>query len=328
MSRIAGPTALTKVILGGVLVLSWAFAVAGEPVRVGILSQASAAAPSPSVDAVTRALRELGYRHGENIVLESRYAEGKAERLPELAKELVALPVNVILAIGGEAIAASKNATSAIPIVIGTGGDFVALGWIASWDRPGGNVTGVQYPVLEAVRKRVDLFAHALGGLSRLAVLVYTPYPPSPQFLHEAEAAAKERHIQVLPIQISTAEELEAAYREAQQSGAQAVMALQAPFFFQQRQQLTALATHYKLPLAGGEPGFADAGAMLQVGPDIPGCAAGAAVFVDRLLKGAQASELPVERCRKIEVVFNHKAARALGRTIDPTLTQGARVIE
>src|SRR5262245_26540298 len=105
-------------------------------------------------------------------------------------------------------------------------------------------------------------------------------------------------------------------------------MALQAPFFFQQRQKLTELATQYKLPLTGGNLGFADAGAVLQVGPDIPGCAAGAAVFVDRLLRGAQASELPIERCRKIEMVFNLKAVRTLGLTIDSTLTQGACAIE
>jgi putative ABC transport system substrate-binding protein len=272
----------------------------------------------------------MGYRHGENnIVLEYRYAEGKRERLPELAKELVALPVHVIVAASVEAAVASKRATSSIPIVIApVEGDFVAMGLIASWDRPGGNVTGMNLPRGEAARKRVELFKQAIGSLSRLAVLVYAPNLASPQLLHEVEATAKERMIHVLPINVSKPEDLDAAFKEAQQSGAQAIMTLQASFFFQQRQKLAELAAQSKLPLAGGEPEFAEAGAVLQVNVDIPGCAAGAAVFVDRILKGAKASELPVERCRKMEVVFNLKAARALGLTIDPALTREARVIE
>lgn len=328
MSRSAVPTMLTRVNLGCLLVLSWTLAVAGEPVRVGILAP-GVGLPTGTAQTVTRALHDVGYRHGENIVLEYRYAEGKPERLPELAKELAALPVRVIVAVGVEAVVASKRATSSIPIVIATGeGDFVAMGLIASWDRPGGNVTGMNLPRGEAARKRVELFKQAIGSLSRLAVLVYSPNPASPQLLHEVEATAKERMIHVLPINVSKPEDLDAGFKEAQQSGAQAIMTLQAPFFFQQRQKLAELAAQSKLPLAGGEREFAEAGAVLQVSLDIPGCAAGAAVFVDRILKGAKASELPVERCRKMEVVFNLKASRALGLTIDPALTREARVIE
>ena len=329
----ARPTMWTSVIFGYLLVMLWALSVAGEPVRVGFLSPGApprgAASPSSTLGAITKALHELGYRPGENIVLEYRYAEGHPDRLPALAKELAALPVHVMVTFGLEAIVASKQATSAIPIVTATGGgDFVAMGLIASWDRPGGNITGINTPTLEAVRKRVELFTQALPSLSHLAVLVYTPNPASPQFVHEVEAVAKERTVHVLPIPLSTAEEIEAAFAKAQQAGAQAVMVLQDPFFSQQRQQLVTLAAQYKWPLAGGESGFAESGAMLQVGPDNPGCGARAAVFIDRLLKGAKASDLPIERCRKMAVVFDLKAARALGLTIDPTLTQGARVIE
>jgi putative ABC transport system substrate-binding protein len=300
---------------------------------VGFLSPSApprgAVSPSSTLGAITKALQELGYCPGENIVLESRYAEGHPDRLPALATELVALPVHVLVTFGLEAAVASKQATSTIPIVTATGGgDFVAMGLIANWDHPGGNLTGINTPTLEAVRKRVDLFTQALPSLSRLAVFVYTPNPASPQFLHEVEAMAKERSVHVLPIPLSTAEEIEAAFATAQQAGAQAVMVLQDPFFSQQRQQLVTLATQYQWPLAGGESGFAESGAVLQAGPDNPGCGARAAVFIDRLLKGAKASELPIERCHKMAVVFNLKAARALGLTIDPTLTQGARVIE
>jgi len=255
----ARPTVWTSVIFGYLLVMLWALSVAGEPVRVGFLSPGApprgAASPSSTLGAITKALHELGYRPGENIVLEYRYAEGHPDRLPALAKELAALPVHVMVTFGLEAIVASKQATSAIPIVTATGGgDFVAMGLIASWDRPGGNITGINTPTLEAVRKRVELFTQALPSLSHLAVLVYTPNPASPQFVHEVEAVAKERTVHVLPIPLSTAEEIEAAFAKAQQAGAQAVMVLQDPFFSQQRQQLVTLAAQYKWPDTVGEP--------------------------------------------------------------------------
>src|SRR5438128_5118999 len=155
----ARPTMWTSVIFGYLLVMLWALSVAGEPVRVGFLSPGApprgAASPSSTLGAITKALHELGYRPGENIVLEYRYAEGHPDRLPALAKELAALPVHVMVTFGLEAIVASKQATSAIPIVTATGGgDFVAMGLIASWDRPGGNITGINTPTLEAMRKR------------------------------------------------------------------------------------------------------------------------------------------------------------------------------
>ena len=161
---------------------------------------------------------------------------------------------------------------------------------------------------------RVELFKQAMGSLSRLAVIVYPADRVSAELLCVAEATAKERNIQILPINISKAEELEAAFQEAHQWGAQAVMPLQGPIFFFQQKKIAELAASYKLPLAGPEWGYADAGAVLEVSPDIPGCAARAVGFVDRILKGAKANELPVERCRMMHVVFN--------RNNDPTRSQ------
>jgi putative tryptophan/tyrosine transport system substrate-binding protein len=181
---------------------------------------------------------------------------------------------------------------------------------------------------LEAVHKRLELFTHAMPSLVHLAVLVYGPSPASPQLWREVEVAAKARHVHVLPLYVSHSEDLEEAFQEAQHLGAQAVMTLYAPFFVRHTTKIVALTAQAKLPLAGGEPGLAATGAVLQVGPDYDGCAAGAAVFVACILEGAKASELPVERCRQMVVVFNRKAAHALGLTIDPTVTRGARVIE
>jgi putative ABC transport system substrate-binding protein len=322
------PASLKRTILGLIIAFVPALAVASELPKIGVLFPGPAG-PAPSIQAFANALSELGYRDRQNIVIEYRYADGKFDRLPALAKELADLPVNVIVAVGGEALVATKRATDAIPIVSATGeGDFVAMGLIASWDQPGGNITGMNLSSAEAAQKRVEVFKQAVPMLARLAVLVHALYPASPQLLAVLESSATQHDIQVQPISVSTPEELEGAMAAAKQAGANAVMTLQGPFFFLQRKAVADLAAQHKLPLAMGEPLSAEAGALLQVNPDVPECAARAAAFVDRILKGAKPGDLPIERFSSTQVVFNLKAARDLGITIDPEVTRGGRVIE
>jgi putative tryptophan/tyrosine transport system substrate-binding protein len=315
-------------LLGMLIAVSPALALASDPPRIGILFPGPAG-PAPSLQAFEKALSELGWRHGDNVLLDYRYAEGQLDRLPEMAEDLVNLPVNIIVAFTGEAVVAAYRTTRSVPIVSATGdGDFVAMGLIASWDRPGGNVTGMNLSSAEAARKRVEVFKQALPSLARLAVLVHAPYPSSPQLLSEMEAVAKQLDIQVYPLSISAPEELGPAFVTATQAGAHAVSTLQGPFFLFQRKPIIELAVQHKLPLAMGEASAAEAGALLQVSPDVPGCAARSASVVDRLLRGANPAELPVERFSHTQSVFNLKVARSLGMTIEPAATQGARVIE
>ena|SRR6266850_3029770 len=300
---------------------------AAELPRVGVLFPGPAG-PVPSIQAFTKALGDLGYRDRQEVVFEYRYADGKPERLPALAKELADLRVEVIVAVAGEALLAAKRTTSSIPIVSATGdGDFVAMGLIATWERPGGNVTGMNLSSAEAARSRVQVMKKAMPQLSRLAVIVHAPYPSSAELLAELTTSAKRLGISVHAINVSKPEDLEGAIATAKQAGAEAVSSLQGPFFFFQRKAMVELAAKYRLPLAMGEALAADAGAMIQVSPDVPGCAARAATFVDRILKGANPADLPIERFSNTQVAFNLKAARELGVSIDPAVTSGAKVI-
>jgi putative ABC transport system substrate-binding protein len=316
------------VVLAVLLVLPPALAVAADLPSVGILFPGPAG-PAPSLQALEKGLRDLGWRPGETVLLEYRYADGKLDRLPALAKDLVELRVKAIVAVAGESVVAARHATNAIPIVSATGdGDFVAMKLVESWGRPGGNVTGMNLSSGEAARKRVELMKEALPALTRLAVLFHAGYPSSPQLLGDVEAAAKPLGVQIQPVRISTPDELDTAIASARKGGAEAVMTLQGPFFFFQRRTVAELAARHKLPLAMGEALSADAGALLQVNPDVAGCAERSASYVDRILRGANPAELPVERFGSTQVVFNLRTARDLGLSIPAGATRGARLIE
>src|SRR5262245_47997237 len=202
-------TLCAGVVVAVVLVLSPTLAIAADLPRVGILFP-GAAGPAPSLQALEKGLRDLGWRPGDTVLLEYRYADGKLDRLPALAKDLVELRVKAIVAVAGESVVAAHRATSAIPIVSATGdGDFVAMRLVESGGRPWGNVTGMNLSSGEAARKRVELMKEALPALTRLVVLYHAGYPSSQQLLGDVEAAAKPLGVQIESVRISAPDELD-----------------------------------------------------------------------------------------------------------------------
>jgi putative ABC transport system substrate-binding protein len=301
---------------------------AAEIAKIGILFPGPKG-PAPSVDAVVKALGELGYKDGQSATFDIRYAEGKFDQLPALATDLVAQKPNIIVAVAGEALFAAAQATTTIPIVSATGGgDLVKAGLIKSLERPAGNVTGMWLTSDEAAAARVETLKKLMPSMVKLAVLASATYPENEILLSVVQAAAKRLAISVESHTIAKPDEIEGAITAAKSAGAEAIMTLQGPFFFFQRKLIADLALKHKMPLAISEALGGDAGALLQVNPDVPGCAARSATYVDRILKGARPGDLPVERYGNKQLVINLKTAKALGMTIDPSVLQGARVIE
>jgi putative tryptophan/tyrosine transport system substrate-binding protein len=301
---------------------------AAEVPRIGILFPGPKG-PAPSVDAVVKALADLGYKDGQSVTIDIRYAEGKFDLLPTLAKDLVAQSPKIIVAVAGEALFAVAQATTTIPIVSATGGgDLVKAGLIKSPEHPGGNVTGMWLTSDEAAAARVETLKKIMPSLARLAVLASATYPENQFLLPVAEAAAKRLGIAIQTHAVANPDEVEGAIAAAKGAGAEAIMTLQGPFFFFQRKLIAELALKHKMPLAMSEALAGDAGALLQVNPDVPGCAARSATYVDRILKGAKAGDLPVERYGNKQLVINLKTAQALGMKVDPPALDGAKVIE
>jgi putative ABC transport system substrate-binding protein len=295
--------------------------------RIGILYSGSRG--TPSIEGVVQGLQQLGYRDGKNVIFDFALARGKPEDLPKLAKSLVDRKVRVIVAISGETLLAARHATDEIPIVSASaGGDFIAPGLIRSWDHPGLNVTGMNLSIRPAIRKRLEVLRQIMPSLSKLAVLVYEPNPESPALLEtlKASAAAHGVHLTVFPIE--TPADLAPAIVEGKKAGANAVMTLQGPFFFAQRQYIGGLAQAQHIPLVMGEPRSAEAGALLQVNPDVPGCAARSVRFVDLIMRGAQPRDLKIETYDRMEIVVNLKAARDLQLPVDASGIKNARIVD
>jgi len=284
---------------------------------------------SAAIANFVKAMDALGYQDGRTISFEFRYADGKADQLPLMAKELVEQNPKLIVGFAHEAVVAAARATAAIPVVSATGDvDFLGLGLAKSLERPGGNVTGMTVSAGQAAELRVELLKKVVPGLSTVAVLIDPSNSASPRLLSMMEAAATKVAVRLQPVNVSRPEELDQVIAAAKASGANAVSSLQGPFFFFQRKLLGELSEKHRIPLAMSEPLSAEVGALLQVNPDVPGAAAASAKFVDQILKGASPANLPIERHPKIDVVINLKVAKALGLSIDHALAPGARIIE
>jgi putative ABC transport system substrate-binding protein len=294
----------------------------GRIYRIGWLDYA--APESPELKAVREGLRELGYVEGQNIIVESRYAEGKNERLPALAEDLVRLTPDVIVTRAAPAARAAKGATSAIPIVMVTGVDPVASGLVASLARPGGNITGLTFLTEELSAKRLEVLREVLPRLQRVAVLDRTPNPR--RYAGGRDAEETKRAAQSLGVQLqiiptrATEDDLDEAFRAMTRHRAEAVMNLPDPIFFEQRRQIAALAARHRLPWMSEFRGNVEAGGLMSYGPDILAAFRRAAVFVDKILKGAKPADLPIEQATKFELVINLKTAKALGLTIPQSL--------
>lgn len=266
---------------------------------------------------------------GKNIAIEWRFADGKYERLPGLIAELVRLKVEVILAAAAPAAIAAKQGTSTIPIVIGGVGDPVGIGLVASLSRPGGNVTGVFNLVVDLSGKNLELLAAMVPRLSRVAALVNPAGPITPLFLKQVQAAAKQAGLSVSVFEAGNQSQVESAFGAALRARAGAMIVAGDPYLFDQAPRLAELAARNRLPAIYALGQHVEAGGLMSYGTDQAENYRRAAAFVDRILKGARPSDLPVEQPMKLELVINRRAARALGLAIPQELLLRAdRVIE
>jgi len=254
------------------------------------------------------------------MALEIRWAVNQPERYPDLAADLVRLPVDLIVAGDTAAALAAKHATRTIPIVMAVSFDPVRDGLVTSLARPGGNITGLSIMVSDLTGKRLELLTEAVPGLSRVALLLDAGPPNWHAQLHDHEAAARGLGVQLLPLEVHGPGAFAGAFQAATQGHAQALLMVQSPLFTTHRARLAELALASRLPTMSGEVGYATAGGLMNYGPRIPEIWHRAATYVDKILKGAKPAELPVEQPMKFEFVINLKTAKALGLTIPPTL--------
>ncbi len=301
----------------------------GRPL-IGVLSPISAALAARNMEALRQGLRELGYVESRNIGFEFRYAEGDLARLPALAAELVALQPAVIIAGSAPGALAAREATRAIPIVMASVQDPMALGLAASMARPGGNVTGVWSEGDDSlIGKRLELFKDAVPGASRLAVFVDPADASDVSTVKAVPAAARALRLDLRVIEVRSASDFEAAFAAAAREGAQGLYVSQNPFFFARRAEIAAMALRARLPAVDGYREFALAGGLMSYAASLPDFYRRFGAFVDKILKGANAGDLPIERATKFELVVNLKTAKALDLTIPESfLLRADEVIE
>jgi putative ABC transport system substrate-binding protein len=312
-------TALVLALSAGILAMPLAAAAQPPPKtpRIGILRSGSP--PDPFVDAFRRALGEVGYVEGRTVALEYRWAEGRDDRLPDLAADLVRLQVDVIVASGPAPALAVKRATTAIPLVMPIVSDPVRLGLVASLARPGGNVTGFSSLSDDLPGKWVELLRDALPGVSRAAVL----WDPAgdPDHLRSSEVAARALGLRLHALKAGHPDELAAVFAEARKLRTQALVVLPSPSFFAHRARLVELAARHRLPTIYHQKEFVvGAGGLMSYGADYQDLFRRAAGYVARILEGASPGDLPIERPTKFELVINLRTAKALGLTIPPSV--------
>jgi len=296
--------------------------------RIGYLAGSSLTVNADRIEAFLRGLRELGYSQGKDIVLEYRAAEGKTERYPALASELVSLKVDVIVTAGAASTRAAKEATSTIPIVMTQDTDPVGSGFVASLARPGGNITGLSTLAPEISGKRLELLKEIVPSLSRVATLGTSNYPGNAQSLKETELAAAAFGVRVQYLDTLGPQDIEPAFRAAVRDSAHAVLLLQSFVLNSHRKQIVNLAIKSRLPAIYYSPEWIRDGGLISYGVSFTDLNHRAASYVDKILKGAKPADLPVEQPTKFELVINLKAAKQIGLTIPPNvLARADRVI-
>ena len=288
--------------------------------RVGVLGGQSPEM-SPPILALREGLRELGYVEGQNIAIEWRWAQGKDERYPDLAAELVKLRVDIIVAPTTAGAQAAQKATKTIPIVMGFVTDPVALGLVANLARPGGNITGLGVPTPEIAGKRLQLLREVAPTVARIAVL---SDPSQPADLRGTEAAAQALGVQLQVWKVRSGDELDRAFTAIARERAAGILILPSTTLYANRAHIAQLAVKHRLPTSAWARELTEAGCLLSYGASNSDAARRAAYFVDKILKGAKPGDLPVEQPTKFELVINLKTAKALGLTIPPPLLQRA----
>ena len=289
--------------------------------RIGLLDYS---APNPTRQAwwiaFRQQMRQLGYMEGQNVSFEPRWGQGDADRLSKFAAELVGLKVDLIVTGGTSAAIAAKRATSTIPIVMATGSDPVAIGLVASLRQPSGNVTGMTAINSELSGKRLDLLRTVAPRSSRIAILWDETDPGSRLGADGTEAAARTAGLTIQRVPVDSAAGLEAAFATVVRGRAGAVIVVSTARLFSYRKRIAELAVKHRLPTVFGAREYVEAGGLASYGTDYPDLFRRAAVYVDKILKGAKPADLPVEQPTKFELVINVKTAKALGLTIPQSL--------
>ena len=296
--------------------------------RIGYLANVSPSVNAARTEAFRQGLRELGYVEGKNIVIEWRSSEGKADRLPGLAAELVRLKVDVIVTAGGGSTRAAKKATVTIPIVMTYDNDPVGNGFVASLARPGGNITGLSTLSPEISGKQLELLKEIIPRLSRVADFGTSTNPGNAQSLKEIELAAGAFKVQLQYLDVLDPKDIATAFRAASKGRADAVLVLTSGSINSQRTQVIDLAVKSRLPAIYFWSDFVEAGGLMSYATSITDLDRRAATYVDKILKGRTPADLPVEQPMKFEFVINLKAAKQIGLTIPPNvLVRADRVI-
>ena len=311
--------------LGGAAVAWPLTARAQQPARVGILNYA--APQDVRVSQFRDALRQLGYAEGKNLAVTYRWADGVLDRLPELAAELVADKVDVIIALG-PAVWAAKRATTTVPIVIAFSGDPVGDGVVSSLARPGGNITGFSYMSTDLAAKRLEMLSKAFSKTNRIGVL-YNPQEPATRLeMQETEAAATMLGVTLQPLAAGHPD-LEQAFAAAKDQRADALVVFTHGFAVLNRARIMELAARHRLPTLYGWRDFVDEGGLMSYGPDIEVLVRRAASYVDRIIRGEKPGDLPIEQPTRLRLILNLKTAKALGLDVPPPLLARAdEVIE
>jgi putative ABC transport system substrate-binding protein len=300
--------------------------------RIGVLISVTRSGATPRLRAFQQRLRELGYVERKNIIIEQRYAEGNAKIVADLTDELIRLGPAVIVTDTSRATQAAKDATKTIPIIFTAANDPVGDGQVATLARPGGNLTGFSLLSPELNWKRLELLKNVFPKITRIGFLTRTP-PTSEDFIgdrrfKESEADAKGLGLQLRLVGANDASDLENAFEEAQRIGSQALIAHPSTFLVTNRARIIELAVKYRLPVIYPSTAYADNGGLMSYGVDIVDNYRRAAVYVDKILKGAKAADLPVEQPTKFELVINLRTAKQIGVTIPPhVLARADRVI-
>ena len=308
---------------------SWAAAQQGRTSRIGFLSYSSAAAYSARLAEHRRALADLGWVEGRNLVIEQRSAETQNDRLAELAADLVRAGVSVIVAENASATRAAMQATSSIPIVMAGVGDPVRYGLIASLPRPGGNVTGLAFLAGEMLLKNLELLKEVAPRTARVALLVNPSNPGVAPTMADLQREAPALGIRVIQVDVLTPDDFERAFATIVRERADGILVTPEQLIFSQRHRIAAFAEKHRLPSAYASGRFMDAGGLIALTPNIADFPRRLASYVDKLLKGAKAGDLPVEQPSKFELIINAKTAKVIGLTLPQSLLSRAdRIIE
>jgi putative ABC transport system substrate-binding protein len=310
------------ITLVGGAVATWPLALRAQhsamPV-IGFLGPAPAAAYLPRMEALRAGLRDLGYVEGKNIVIEFRWAD-RADQLPEMAAELVRMKVDIILVSSSTYVEPVRQATKTIPIVFAIHADPVGVGHVASLARPGGNITGLSTLLTDLVAKELEIFKEAVPQTTRIGILWNPSTPSHGPAVQAVEAVGEKLGVQLLLAPARTVEEFDGAFSTMTREGLGGFLVIASPLSFSQRVPLAELALKHRLPGMFGSRENVEAGGLMSYGADYNDLHRRAALYIDKILKGAKPADLPVEQASKYELVINLKTAKALGLEIPPTL--------